>query len=766
MVFAKNPFTKIISVAFWFHFRPGFGLGPFHAKVLCPDRHDSSNHMGSGLSAAGYIVYYGSSSRNYTSSVNVGNTTSCTLQNLSSQTYYIAVTAYDSNNNQTAYSPELVLDCLTASAGSGGSISPSGCFFQAQGASQTFTITPSSGDQVAGVLVNGGSVGAVTSYTMSAICGCNTISATFSSAPTTTYTISASAGSGGSISPSGAATVTSGSSQSYTITPASGYNVAAVTVDGTSAGAVSSYTFSNVTANHTISATFTAATYTITATAGSNGSISPSGAATVTSGSSQSYTITPASGYNVAAVTVDGTSAGAVSSYTFSNVTANHTISATFTAATYTITATAGSNGSISPSGAATVTSGSGKTYTITPSSGYSVANVTVDGASAGAVSSYTFSNVTANHTISATFTAATYTITATAGSNGSISPSGAATVTSGSSKTYTITPSSGYSVANVTVDGASAGALTSYTFSGVTANHSISATFALTNAPPVADAGPNQTVAEGTKVTLNGSNSTNPGGSPLTSYQWLQTGGPTVNVSNASITQPTITAPSNYTGALTFEFIVKNGNGLTASATSIVNVISKQLPPTAYAGVDQTVTEGKVVTLNGSGSTDPNGCTLTCLWNQIDGPTVTLSSTASSKPTFSAPQTTSGFASMCFQLTVTDKYGLESTDICYVNISPNGVGPQAVPGATQTEAPGAVVSLNGTSSTDADSTIESYLWHQAEGSPETLSAPATASPYFTVNNPGEYGSPMVFRLTVQDLNGLRSRAYQSLDVN
>ena len=475
---------------------------------------------------------------------------------------------------------------------------------------------------------------------------------------------------GGSISPSGAATVTSGSSQSYTITPASGYNVAAVTVDGTSAGAVSSYTFSNVTANHTISATFTAATYTITATAGSNGSISPSGAATVTSGSGKTYTITPSSGYSVANVTVDGASAGAVSSYTFSNVTANHTISATFTAATYTITATAGSNGSISPSGAATVTSGSGKTYTITPSSGYSVANVTVDGASAGAVSSYMFSNVTANHTISATFTAATYTITATAGSNGSISPSGAATVTSGSSKTYTITPSSGYSVANVTVDGASAGALTSYTFSGVTANHSISATFALTNAPPVADAGPNQTVAEGTKVTLNGSNSTNPGGSPLTSYQWLQTGGPTVNVSNASITQPTITAPSKYTGALTFEFIVKNGNGLTASATSIVNVISKQLPPTAYAGVDQTVTEGKVVTLNGSGSTDPNGCTLTCLWNQIDGPTVTLSSTASSKPTFSAPQTTSGFASMCFQLTVTDKYGLESTDICYVNIS------------------------------------------------------------------------------------------------
>ena len=238
------------------------------------------------------------------------------------------------------------------------------------------------------------------------------------------------------------------------------------------------------------------------------------------------------------------------------------------------------------------------------------------------------------------------------------------------------------------------------------------------------------------------------------------------MKLSSSSAAQPTFKAPSIKTGALTFQLTVKNGNGLTATGTSIVNVVSTKLPPTANAGSDQTVVEGTAVTLNGSGSTDPNKSTLTYLWQQIDGPTVTLSSTKSSKPTFSAPQTTSGFASMSFQLTVTDTYGLKSTDICYVNISPNGVGPQAVTGATQTEAPGGVVSLNGSSSTDADGTIASYLWHQSEGSPETLSAPATASPYFTVNNPGQYGSPMVFRLTVQDDNGLRSRAYQTIDVN
>ncbi len=78
-----------------------------------------------------------------------------------------------------------------------------------------------------------------------------------------TYTIQASAGSGGSISPAGSASVHSGASPSFTITPQAGYTISSVVVDGSNKGAVSSYTFSNVTANHTIAASFTA-------TAGSN----------------------------------------------------------------------------------------------------------------------------------------------------------------------------------------------------------------------------------------------------------------------------------------------------------------------------------------------------------------------------------------------------------------------------------------------------------------------------------------------------------------
>jgi hypothetical protein len=229
----------------------------------------------------------------------------------------------------------------------------------------------------------------------------------YTSTAAPTYTVTASAGSNGSISPSGAVTVNQGSNQTFTITPNSGFAVSSVTVDGTNVGAVTTYTFSNVQANHTISATFAPVTFTITPSAGANGSISPSGAVTVNQGSSQTFTITPNSGFSVSDVTVDGTSVGAVTTYTFSNLQANHTINASFAAVTFTITASAGANGSISPSGAVTVNQGSSQTFTIAANSGFAISSVTVDGTNVGAVATYTFSNVQANHTISAAFSAA-----------------------------------------------------------------------------------------------------------------------------------------------------------------------------------------------------------------------------------------------------------------------------------------------------------------------------------------------------------------------
>jgi hypothetical protein len=365
---------------------------------------------------------------------------------------------------------------ITASAGTGGTISPTGAVSVSYGASRAFTITPNTGYRVASVLVDGASVGAVTTYTFSNVTANHTIAASFAA---NTNTITASASTGGVISPTGAVSVSYGASRAFAITPNAGYRVASVLVDGTSVGAVTTYTFSNVTANHTIAATFAANTNTITASAGTGGTISPTGAVSVSYGTSRAFTITPSTGYRVTSVLVDGTSVGAVTTYTFSNVTTNHTIAATFAANTNTITASAGTGGTISPTGAVSVSYGASRAFTITPNSGYRVASVLVDGVSVGAVTTYTFSNVTTNHTIAATFAANTNTITASAGTGGTISPTGAVSVSYGASRTFTITPSTGYRVASVLVDGTSVGAVTTYNFSNVTANHTIAATFA-----------------------------------------------------------------------------------------------------------------------------------------------------------------------------------------------------------------------------------------------------------------------------------------------
>lgn len=163
----------------------------------------------------------------------------------------------------------------------------------------------------------------------------------------TYYTITATAGANGSITPDGTVTVNKGSSQSFTITAASGYEVADVIVDGKNVGAVKSYTFTDVTGNHTIEATFKTTGgsgtgggstggdaadtyYTITATAGTGGSISPTGSVFVREDLDKTFTITPDKGYVIANVIVDGKSVGAVKSYTFEDVSKKHTIKATF----------------------------------------------------------------------------------------------------------------------------------------------------------------------------------------------------------------------------------------------------------------------------------------------------------------------------------------------------------------------------------------------------------------------------------------------------
>jgi len=86
--------------------------------------------------------------------------------------------------------------------------------------------------------------------------------------------------------------------------------------------------------------------------------------------------------------------------------------------------------------------------------------------------------DMSANKAVTAVFIAATYTIRAQSGTGGSISPAGAVPVKGGSDLTFTITANPRYRIADVTVDGVAAGAVSTYTFRNVTANQRITATF------------------------------------------------------------------------------------------------------------------------------------------------------------------------------------------------------------------------------------------------------------------------------------------------
>jgi beta-lactamase superfamily II metal-dependent hydrolase len=154
--------------------------------------------------------------------------------------------------------------------------------------------------------------------------------------------------------------------------------------------------------------------------------------------------------------------------------------SATFTMNYCSIVASAGAGGGISPSGTTQLTSGGSQTYTITPAIGYQVADVLVDGSTVGAVTSYPFSNVTGDHTIAASFAVQTFTIAASAGTGGSITPSGPVTVNYGASQLFHIAPSVGYSLTGLMVDGGAVTPDTVYTFTNVTAAHSIAASFTI----------------------------------------------------------------------------------------------------------------------------------------------------------------------------------------------------------------------------------------------------------------------------------------------
>jgi hypothetical protein len=221
--------------------------------------------------------------------------------------------------------------------------------------------------------------------------------------------------------------------------------------------------------------------YTLTATAGPNGSIDPSGVTSHDENSNVWISTSADQGYVIDEFIVDGVHISAQWKMLLMN--SDKVASVTFRLLQdYTVTATAGEHGSFAPNdGETSWEEGSYVNISATGDSGYAVDEFWVDNEiQPEETSNVSWSSIDANHTISATFILLpTYIVTVTAGEHGSIVPSGEVEVVQGNSITFLIVPELGYYQDSVTVDGTPLTVIPKYkTFSNVSGDHSISATF------------------------------------------------------------------------------------------------------------------------------------------------------------------------------------------------------------------------------------------------------------------------------------------------
>ncbi|MCB2088827.1 MAG: autotransporter domain-containing protein [Sphingomonadaceae bacterium] len=188
-------------------------------------------------------------------------------------------------------------------------------------------------------------------------------------------------------------------------------------------------------------------------------------------------------------------------------------------------------------------------------------------------------------------------------------------------------------------------------------------------NVGPTANAGADQSVTGNSTVTLDGSASVDGDGDTLT-YQWVQTAGPAVTLSSATAASPSFTAPAanGSTQTLSFELVVSDG--VTSSVADSVDItILANSPPVANAGADQgPIDSGQTVTLDGTGSSDPDNDTLSYTWTQLSGTPVTLTNATSANPGFTAPLV-NGNEDLVFQLVVSDGQADSAPDTVTIGI-------------------------------------------------------------------------------------------------
>lgn len=168
-------------------------------------------------------------------------------------------------------------------------------------------------------------------------------------------------------------------------------------------------------------------------------------------------------------------------------------------------------------------------------------------------------------------------------------------------------------------------------------------------NGIPRSNAGPDQLRPVGSLVKLDGGLSADPDGNPL-SFAWTPAG----QLSNPAAQSPTFVPP--LPGIYTFELVVTDSLGASSlpSITKILAFDPANRPPTAFGNKlspPGNPVVGDVVTLDATGSIDPEGAPLQFSWSQVSGPFTVLANPSTVKPTFT-PVTTGDYV---FQVIVSD---------------------------------------------------------------------------------------------------------------
>ena len=288
----------------------------------------------------------------------------------------------------------------------------------------------------------------------------------------------------------------------------------------------------------------------------------------------------------------------------------------------------------------------------------------------------------------------------------------------------------------------------------GATSTDTVTITVESPNFTPIANAGTNQIVESGARVTLDGRGSHDIDGD-IVSYLWTRMGGSEnsgATLSNTNTVQPSFVADTLATGAQDvthiFSLVVMDDEGASSTANQVtITVEPTNLAPVADAGRIQWVASGATVQLDGSGSYDEDGTIVSYRWSETRVPGqgtgarrfVALSDPTAKQPTFTADTLESDALDLprYFSLVVTDNDGEQSVaDTVLVMIIATNTPPNANAGPDQIVTSGATVQLDGSRSWDPDgTTISSYRWYNVidggTGGPVTLIDRNTVRPSF-----------------------------------